>query len=42
MVNTRQTVFEESVEPPHNISFSTSRINPNSEDQDQLPLSIKE
>jgi hypothetical protein len=42
MVNTRQTVFEESVEPPHNISSSTSRINPNSEDQDQLPLSIEE
>jgi hypothetical protein len=42
MVNTRQTVFEGSVEPPHNTSSSTSRINSNSEDQNQLPFSIEE
>jgi hypothetical protein len=42
MVNTRQTVFEGNVELPHNTSSSTSRISQNSEDQNQLSLSIEE
>ena len=42
MVNTRQTIFKGNVELPYNISSSTSRISQNSEDQNQLSLSIKE
>ena len=30
------------MEPPYNISSSTSRINSNPEDQNQLPFSIEE
>ena len=42
MVDTRQTVFEGNVELLHNTSSSTSRISQNSEDQNQLSLSIEE
>ena len=42
MVNTRQTVFEESVEPSHTASSPTPRISQNPEDRDQLSPSIEE